>query len=225
MNRWLRALAGGLAGSAMIGVAGCSAVTGAVKAAADHAPTNAQMNAAMKGATSVHVAGVVTTNGQTVKMDISMMRNGTLAGSVTAPGVPEVHVIALGGKVWVQLTAAFLKGVGAPASACATECGKYLQLGSADASQMTSDLTMTDITKPVNDGLDGLIFQGKTTVNGQPADKFTGPDHAVLDVAATGKPYPLLISGGKDATGTLVFSQWNAVTAPVPPAPSQIVHA
>lgn len=224
MNRWLRALAGGLAGSVVIGVAGCSAVSGAVKAASDGAPTDAQITAAMKGATSVHVTGQVTTSKQTVKMDISVLRNGGLSGNVTAPGTPQVSVIAMNGKVWVQLTRAFLAGVGAPASACATECGKYLQLTGAEASQMTSDLTMADITKPVNEGLPGLIYAGKTTVNGQAAFKFTGKDVGTLDVAAHGKPYPLLISGGKDTAGTLIFSQWNAVTPPAAPAASLITH-
>jgi hypothetical protein len=211
-------LAGGLAGSVAIGVAGCGAVVGAAKAVEAKAPTNAQITAAMKSATSVHVSGLVGSGTQASQMNLAIARSGALSGTVVAPGTPAITMISAGSTAWIKIDAPFLKSVGAPASTCATACGKYMIMTGQSATQMTSGLTLDTFTKAVADELPALTFASKTTLNGQSVFKYTGPDHAVLYVAAHGQPYPLLLAGGPGESGTLALSQWNSAAVTPPPA-------
>ncbi|HMG65482.1 MAG TPA: hypothetical protein VK599_21250 [Streptosporangiaceae bacterium] len=73
--------------------------------------------------------------------------------------------------------------------------------------------------------LPGLSRAGTATVDGQRVLVLRGPDHAVLDVTAAGKPYPVRFSGGDAAQGTFIstYSRWNTVPPVIPPPAADIV--
>jgi hypothetical protein len=66
---------------------------------------------------------------------------------------------------------------------------------------------------------------GTAMVDGQRVLVLRRPDHAVLDVAAAGKPCPMRFSGGNATEGTFIStcSQGNSVPPVNPPPPADIV--
>jgi hypothetical protein len=208
-------LAGGLA------AAGCSSSPAGSKAAAKLMP---EVQAAAKAAGSVHMTGSVNQGPQTATIDMSFSRS-SVAGTVGLNGASFV-LLSLKGNTYIKLDAAFLRYAKAPASACVTICGKYVELPASSASQITGSLSLSQLMKQVfssknmsSAAASGCVFS-PATVNGQSVLQCRQGGYTV-DVSAHGKPYPVYFTGPHGEH--IAFSDWNSVAPPAAPPADQVI--
>jgi hypothetical protein len=222
MNVKVRVLAGGLAGCAAVAVSGCG--SSAPRRARRRTLASTAQHAVQQ-ATSVHVDGKVSDNGTPVGINLGINRQGDLSGTVPENGA-NLDVISDGGKVYVKATPEFLKQNKAPASACSLVCGRWIQLPPAEAKQITSQLTMKNLTGGANGSSSTakVTEAGTTTVNGKSAWVLKGADGNLVDVSSQGTPYPLRVRSGQGNQGQLLYSQWNSVPKPAVPPANQIIN-
>jgi hypothetical protein len=216
-----------------VGFAGCAAVTtvsacgssGAAKASEPAAATLASsMQQAVRDAKSVHFNGQQSVHGLPVGVDTGISRTGDISGSITENGA-KLQVLNVGGKAYFKATGAFLKQVKAPASTCTVVCGHWVELPPQEASQLTGQLTMDNLTGNVaTRKLPKFKEAGSTTVNGQPAWVLKAPNGSTIDVSSVGKPYPLQATPPSGGHGVIKYTQWNAVPAPAKPPSSQVIN-
>lgn len=86
-----------------------------------------KMEAAVKAAKSVHMSGKAPNGSQHVTFDVSFFGKSGVAGSVGENG-ESFYILSESGRTFIKINAGFLKVAHAPASACATVCGKYVEL-------------------------------------------------------------------------------------------------
>jgi hypothetical protein len=125
------------------------------------------MSAALRTARSVHISGTIRQGGKTLGLNLGLTRSGGLSGQIYENGT-AFTVLATHGHIYLKLSAAFLKLVHLPASACSLYCGKYLeypaaisrgQLTRLNLSSVTHSLTRTPASK--------VKFLGAVTTRGQ----------------------------------------------------------
>jgi hypothetical protein len=235
-----RGVLGGLAAATVAAalLAGCGAPPPATRPAAEAAAlgpmprspsqTVAEMQKAVRAASSVHLSGVLRNGGKPIGLNLGLLRTGEFSGTLTQNGIP-LTLIDVGGKVYVKATAAYLKQLKAPASVCSVICGKFVEVSSAQARSLSGNLSMSALLSSFTGQMPQFSNAGTTTVAGRKGQVLRGPDGSRLVVAATGTPYPLQAvgrqsKGGTQSNGTLNFSQWNAVPRPAAPPASQVIN-
>jgi hypothetical protein len=223
-------LTAGVAGCAAIVISACGgsgSMSGSVSAP-PREPSSAAlltaMQASVRQASSVHVTGNLTSSGTPISVDLDLHRNGDVSGTVSQNAAP-FQVVGLDNLTYIKATAAFLQEVKAPASACAVVCGKWLQLTTAEAGQLTGDLSMNSLTAPLTSGqVPALTEAGKATVNGQSAWVLRASDGSKLDVSTTNQHYPIAASTGGSTHEVVTYSQWNGAPQPVAPPANQVLN-
>lgn len=183
----------------------------------------ADMQRAVRSASSVHISGQLIERGETIGLNIGVLRSGQLSGTITQKGIP-LKLIVTGGKAYVKATAAFLAELHVPASVCAVICGKFAELPAARTKQLTHSLSLASLTRPLTVRTPRFTSGGVATVNGQKADVLRTARGGIVDVAATGSHYPLAAASAGGRHGALTFSQWNSVPAPAAPPKSELVN-
>jgi len=225
-----KALAAGVAGCAAIVIAGCGgggSTAGSASAPPKEPSSTAlltAMQSSVRQASSVHVAGNLSSSGTPISVDLDLHRNGDVSGTVSQNAAP-FQVVGLGNLTYIKATRAFLQEVKAPTSACAVVCGKWLQLTTAEAGQLTGDLSMSSLTAPLTSGkVPALTEAGRVTVNGQSAWVLRASDGSKLDVSTTSQHYPLAASTGGSAHEVVTYSKWNAAPKPVAPPANEVLN-
>lgn len=215
-------------------VAAAVLTVGALAGCGSSAPSSSEsagqvmsaLHASVKTATSVHMTGAVTQGTEKLSLDISF-EGSNLYGTIGENGQSFV-VLALNGKTYIKLDAAFLKLSGAPASTCTAICGKYVQLPASDASQITGQFTLPNMANAMFSS--SVAAKAKksgdkftpATVDGQQVLQFRQGNNA-LDVANIGGTmYPVLFIGPDG--DRITFSNWNSVTLPGAPPASEVVN-
>jgi hypothetical protein len=222
MRSTAKLLAFGLAGSAAIVASGCGSSSTPTEPGAAALASSAQ--ASIRSANSVHVQGAASSNGLPVGVDLGINRAGDMNGTITENGA-NFNIITVGGKVYIKATPAFLKQAGAPSSACTVVCGHWVQIPSSQAKQLTSQITMSNLTGQKNSpDLSKLTKAGSTTVNGQSAWVLKAPDGSTVDVSQQSAHYPLQVKSGTGSQGVVRYSQWNSVPTPKAPPASQVIN-
>jgi hypothetical protein len=229
----------GVAGCAAIVIAGCGSsgssssgptsgpASGSVGGSPKEPSSTAlvtSMQASVRQASSVHVDGHLTNNGTPISVNLDMHRNGDVSGTVSQSGAP-FEVIGVGRAIYIKATRSFLQEVKAPTSACAVVCGKWLQLTSAEARQLTGDLSMASLTAPLSSGkVPALTEAGSATVNGQSAWVLRASDGSTLDVSSSSQHFPVSASTGGSPAEVVTYSQWNAAPQPAAPPANQVLN-
>jgi hypothetical protein len=216
--------AAGLAAVLAVGltVAACSSQSAGGKTAAQLVP---EIQAAADAATSVHVAGSVLKGNQTTTIDVSIDGE-SVSGYLGTYGT-QFYVLSVAGESYVKVDAAFLNSERAPASLCATICGKYVELSESGAVEISELLSMQQLDKDVFNNQSMSSFASSdcnfspATLHGQSVLQCSQGGYT-LDVAAHGQPY-LVYWSGPDAQH-LTFSDWNSVALPSAPPASQVVN-
>lgn len=206
-----------------LAVAGCgSSSPSGSKTAAQIMP---EVQAAVKAAKSVHMAGSAIQGSQKLAMNLSFSGSSDVAGTIGVNGA-SFGLLSMGGKTYIKLDASFLKYAKAPLSACATICGKYVELPASTASQITGSLSLRGLAQQAFGSKivasakgSGSVFS-PATVNGQSVLQCRQGGYT-LDVAAHGTPYPVLFTGPHGEN--IAFSGWNSTTLPSPPPASDII--
>jgi len=191
-------------------------------------PTSAalitSMQASVRQANSLHVSGHLASNGVPISVNLSMHRNGDVAGTESLNGAP-FQVIGVHGTVYVKATRSFLQEVRAPASACAAACGKWLLVTPALASQLTSDFSMSNFTGPLTSPrLPKFTEVAGKTVGGQPSWELSAGHGVTLDVSRASPHYPLAATTGGNASELVIYTQWNTAPQPIVPPANQVLN-
>ncbi len=219
-----RLLAFGLSGGAAVAVCSCGSSAPTEPSAASLA---ASAQSAVRTASSVHIDGSVSDNGAPVGLNLGINRTGDMSGTITERGA-NLNVISTTGKVFVKVTPGLLKQYKAPSAVCKLVCGKWFQLPPQQARQLTSQLTMTNLTGQAGVNPGGsqpkVTKAGTGTVNGQPTWVLKGPTGAKVDVSQQSKHYPLQVQSGTGQQGMIRYSQWNSVPQPKAPPSSSVIN-
>jgi hypothetical protein len=175
--------------------------------------------AAAVSAASVHVAGNVSSNGTPITLDLSMAGAKGAKGSMSTNGL-EFDLVRIGDTAYIRGSDAFYEHF-AGAGIAQLLHGKWLK-SSIVSGRFRSLEPLTSIRLlfgEVASHHGKLVNDGKTTYEGEEVVAIRDTsDNSKLYVAATGKPYPVAIVGGKKSqSGTITFGDWNAsvsLTAP-----------
>jgi len=203
-----------LAGCGSHGSSGRS--NGEVSKSADKVLADAK--AAVDSASSARVSGNIVSGGTPIKLDLSMA-NGQAKGSMSTSGL-SFNLIRIGNTAYIQGSDDFYKHFAGAAIAQLLH-GKWLK-ASITSGRFASFEPLTNVRllfDKVASNHGKLANDGAKTFDGQKVVEIRDTsDNSKLYVAATGKPYPVAIVGGKKGqSGTITFSDWNtalSVSAP-----------
>jgi hypothetical protein len=175
---------------------------------------------AARGASSVHVAGRVPTDGQTATIDVRLVAGRGGAGNLTLGGT-AVDLVQIGDDVYLKGGRGLFERSGAPSGVVQLLAGKWFKAPSSGSFASLSQLTdmrklLDSLLKPRTGSISKA---GLSRVNGTPTVVLRSDD-GTLDVSLRGQPYPLLVqsrAGSGAARGRVTFSEWNQpvqLTAP-----------
>jgi len=182
---------------------------------ADQIATKAVAN--LKSASSVHVTGAVTSSGETVGLDLTLVRAQGCTGTMAVTGTGSFQLTAIGSQVWIKPDQQFWKNEGATAAVLNVVSGKYLKVTATSRFGSLREFCQpSQLAGSFGSPKAGLVKGATTTINGQQAlqIKQTGQS-ASLFVSDTATPQILRLSGGSQ--GTIDFSDYNSpvtLTAP-----------
>lgn len=196
-------------------LAGCGSSGSTAKSNGEASKPAAQAlkdaQAAATSASSAHVSGNLESGGTPVGLDLSMARNKGAKGSMSTNGL-EFDLVRVGDTLYIRGSDEFLKHFAGGAVARLLH-GRWLK-APATHGRLSSLAPLTDLGglftiiasrhgKLANDG--ATTYKGTKVV----AIRDTS-DNSKLYVAATGKPYPVAIVGGrKGQSGAITFDDWN----------------
>ncbi len=179
--------------------------------------------AAAKAASSVKVSGSITQGSQSVSLDLTLSE-GRADGTVTVKGV-EVAIRVVDGKTYLKAPKELFAQMGASGEAVGTLLGdKWFTipasgLGSENFKgfeQLTNKDALFSSLVESSSGK-SIAVGDATTVDGTPAILLTGAKDGTLAIATVGEPYPLQVKG-KNGSGQVTFSGWNAPVSIAAPA-------
>lgn len=223
-----------LASTLLVGVlftAGCggggggSQSTGTSSSGVAAKPATQVMADAVKAAdaaSSVHMSGQITTSGQQIGVDLSIVPGKGATGSITLHG-DKVDLVLVGKKGYMRAPAAFWKQFAGASGAALGQllAGKWLEFPatSAEFGSLTEVANSTALFNGLTASHGKLVNKGATTYKGQSVIAiYNSTKLGTLYVAATGAPYPLaLVETKQGSSGTVTFDDWNksvSLTAP-----------
>jgi hypothetical protein len=194
-----------------IGLAGCGgSSSGNGVASKSASEIFAASQAAAASASSVHVAGALSSNGTplTLNLDLSSGHGGR--GRVSQ-GSLAFELLVVDDTVYIKGSPSFYSHFGGSAAAQLFQ-GKWLQ-APASGSELASLASLTDFGKLINQSLDkhGALIKGPvTTVDGQSVIELRdATNNGSLYVATSGHPYPVQVVKRGSEPGRITFSRWN----------------
>ena len=171
----------------------------------------ADAKAAATSAHSAHVSGRIVADGMSITLDLDMARGKGAKGSMSTNGL-RFDLVRIGDTAYIRGSDEFYKHF-AGATIAQLIHGKWIKASIVQGrfSPLAPLTSMSRLFATVGASHGTLVNDGKTTYRGQPVvairDKSDG---SKLYVAATGKPYPVAIVGGrKNESGTITFGNWN----------------
>ncbi len=170
----------------------------------------ADAKAAATSASSAHVSGSIKSNGTPTTLDLTTARNKGAKGSMSTNGL-KFDLVRIGDTVYIRGSDEFYKHFAGAAVAQLLH-GKWLK-APATRGRLKSIAPLTSIGAlfaGISSQHGKLANDGKTSYKGQDVVAIRDTsDGSKLYVAATGKPYPVAIVGGKSQSGTITFGDWN----------------
>jgi hypothetical protein len=197
-------------------LAACGGDSGNGESAKKGPQVTADAAKALRGAGAAHLIGTGTSDGKSMSLDLHL-QGADAQGSITQGG-QKLQVISTGGKVYAQAPLGFWTAQGLPAAAGALGAGRWVIVPSTAGEVLP--FTLDSLAKELEKPSDGTTVEDKVTTStyqGQKVVVVTSSDGSTVDVAASGKPYPLYsVNKGKDA-GTVTLSDFGkrtTITAP-----------
>jgi hypothetical protein len=171
---------------------------------------------ALEKAGAVHLTGTGTSNGAAMKLDLHL-QGGDATGTISEGG-NSIKLVGTGGKLYVQASSGFWTQAGIPDSAAGGLAGKWVIVPSSAAAQVLP-FTLSSLADELRHPSGATVKDAvsTSTLNGQKVVVVTQTDGSVLDVAATGTPYPLrTVDKGKEAGAVNAsdFGKKVTITAP-----------
>jgi hypothetical protein len=170
----------------------------------------AASKAAADSASSVHVAGTLTSSGTPVTLNLSLASGHGGRGQISQ-GSLSFELIVLGDTIYIKGSPAFYSHFGGTAAAQLFQ-GKWLK-SPVSGGELGSLAALTDFSKLLDQALasQGALAKGATTtIAGQPVIELHDTSHnGSLFVATSGKPYPIEIVKHGSEAGHITFTGWN----------------
>jgi hypothetical protein len=175
---------------------------------------------AATSADSAHVSGSISSNGTPITLDLSTARGKGAKGSMSTNGL-SFDLVRIGDTLYIRGSDEFYKHFAGAAVAQLLH-GKWLKAPATNG-RLRSLAPLTSIGAlfaGISSRHGKLANDGKTTYKGASVVAIRDTsDNSKLYVAATGKPYPIAIVGGKKAeSGTITFDDWNKSVSLSPPS-------
>jgi hypothetical protein len=181
--------------------------------------------AGTEAAPAARVTGSGTDSGQTITVDLTLVRGKGCDGTLGEGNLGSLQMIDTGSTTWIMPDSKFYKTSGAPASVAALLAGKYLETASnnSDVASLSELCSMSKLLSQFT--VDAGSGKGtRTTIDGQTAveinDK-TGAGHAWVSDTAT--PELLRIQKPGSSGGEINFTYPANAPAPAAPPASQTV--
>ncbi len=182
------------------------------------------MKSGFASAESVRMTGTLHEQGKTITLNLGMLRNGDMSGTLNV-GSTHLTLIVTGGKAYELVTKEFFRTIQqhthVPDAVCNLMCGKYLAVPIGSFTSFSLPGMTSQIEKKIP--VPSSIVAVRTTYRGQPAYQLSG-DGTKLYLARNGVHY-LLGMVAPANFGMLNFSDWNAVPPVTPPPASQVYNA
>jgi hypothetical protein len=198
-------------GAALVAaLAGCggSSSNGEAKKSAEQVVADAQK--AALAASSVHVKGTITDNGQPLKVDLTIVQGKRGKGTLSEQGL-TFQLVRIGDVAYIKGSDAFLRKF-AGAAAATLFHDRWLK-GSAKSGDLAALAPLTDAAQLFKAALGQhgkLANKGETDYQGQKAIEIADTTQGgKLYVAAEGDAYPIALEG-TGQQGSVAFDQWNA---------------
>lgn len=190
----------------------------------------AASKAAAGSASSVHVAGSLSSGGTPITLDLDLVSGHGGRGQISEGGL-SFELIVVDGTVYIKGSSAFYSHFGGSAAAQLFK-GKWLR-SPAKGSELASLASLTNFGRLLEQTLasSGVLVKGATsTVAGKPVIELRDTSkNGSLYVATTGQPYPVEIVKRGSETGHVSFTRWNEPVSLSAPAGaidlSQLQHA
>ena len=171
----------------------------------------ADAQAAATSASSAHVSGNLESGGTPITLDLSMARGKGATGTMATNGL-TFDLVRVGDTLYIRGSDAFLKHF-AGAAAAQLLHDKWLKAPATHGrlSSLAPLTSMVGLFSIIGSQHGKLANDGKTTYNGTKVVAIRDTsDNSKLSVAATGKPFPVAIVGGKNGqSGAIRFGDWN----------------
>jgi hypothetical protein len=178
----------------------------------------------------VRVAGNVTSSGQQIAFDLTMVSGTGCQGSVTEHGIGSFEMVSKGETVWVKPDAEFYKNEAGqnPDAQLAGSllAGKYLEDHSGSGlGSLASMCSLRSMLGSASSGGDaGTAKAGTATLDGQRALKLVNAkQHGTAYVTDTAKPEVLQIAVAGSGGGSLTFTYYTTPPAITTPPASQSI--
>jgi hypothetical protein len=172
----------------------------------------ADARAAATRASSAHVSGSIRSSGTPITLDLSTARGRGAKGSMSTNGL-KFDLVRIGDTLYIRGSDAFYQHFAGAAVAQLLH-NRWLK-APATKGRLKSLAPLTSLGAlfaGVSSHHGKLVNDGNTTYKGQAVVAIQDTsDNSKLYVAATGKPYPVAIVGGKKGrSGTITFGDWNS---------------
>lgn len=201
-----------------------------VSSAAKEVPTAKalydQMRKSVTAAKSVRMKGAIDNAGKKLTIDIAGDRDGKNTQAKVNDGTSDLELLSVGGNIYIKADSAYWTK-NASSAIAKVAAGKYVKVPAASGMMdelkvsallegLFKDLPLSGMTQKVE----------QTDVDGVPAymlaDRIGSQDGQIY-VSADGKAQLLRIVSAKKNTGTLDFTDWDAVPPlSAPPASQQV---
>jgi len=179
----------------------------------------ADARSAATSASSGHVSGSLSSNGTPFTVDLSTARGKGAVGSASVNGL-QFDLVKIGDTAYIKGSDDFYKHFAGAAIAQLLH-GRWVK-ASASSNRFRSFAalaSMAGLFAKISASHGKLVNDGKKTYQGQQVVVIRDTsDGSKLYVAATGKPYPVALTGGNGhQSGQVTFGDWNkpvSLTAP-----------
>lgn len=199
-----------LALSAALGACGSSSPKDNGVAARPPEQIVAAAKAAADGASTVHVAGSISSEGRPLALDMELVAGQGGRGRITLDGL-SIDVINAAGSIYVNGSEAFYRRIAGPEAAKLLK-GKWLK-APPSAGNFASLASLTSLTALIDSTLahHGALARGeKTTADGRRVIGVKDvSEGGTLYVATQGQPFPVEISKAGSEGGRIVFDRWD----------------
>lgn len=211
-KRWVWLVAGGVAMTAVVGLASSGAGASDTASQSSNQIIKSGVTAT-KGAKSFTLSGHVTSNGQPVSINMTYNPNGSTTGTLVING-QTVHLLKVGSTVYMSADKSFWTK-NANAAAAQLFAGKWVY-GSINQSTFSDFQSFLDRQSLVSSFFSNVSPNGSykklrvSTINGQKVVGISDrTDNGTLYVAASGRPYIVRLQGG-DSSGSadLTFTHY-----------------
>jgi hypothetical protein len=193
---------------AALAAAGCGSPASNGEASRSVPQILASLRSAVASARSVRVVGSVSSGATQVALDLALVAGVGAAGTLSENGL-SARIVRIGSRSYLQAGPAFWHlYLGANGRRLA---GRWIE-APARGSLLAALTPLTTIPGLVAQIVPtrGLRKQRMTTVKGRRAFTLVGSSGGELYIAATGPPYPLIVSTGSSESGRIRFEGWDA---------------